>query len=244
MKPFPPPPGFEEAKEKVTDEEMDMLFKSYLRADQYEDKRVIKFILCYLETRNASEAARQSGAPASTRKKPEVHACIGAIDNKAMMKYGYDAHELIERLKSIATFDPINLENPDGSYKTHFSQMDFQTRMAIKKFKVKNIFGEDSNGMKIVIGQIIEVEPYDVVQTSELLGTEKNVLKRTTKVEHDVTTNMKELLLGSQKRAEERLALRAKPVEEIPDIEVATTNSDEGGWEPVPLLEQKEIENV
>ena len=220
----------------MTDEEMDMLFKSYLRADQYSNPAVLKFIMCYLDCRNAAEASRVSGIPTSWRKKPEIHACIDAITNKAVQKYGYDAHELIERLKAIASFDPINLENPDGSFKTHFSQMDYMTRAAIKEMEVKNIFGEDANGMRIVIGQIIKIKPYDVMQATELLGTEKNVLRRTTKVEHDITTNMRELLLGSQKRAEERKALNAREVSS--EGEVTQSNSDQGGWEPIPLLER------
>jgi Terminase small subunit len=237
-KPFPPPPGFEEAQDRVTDEEMDMLFKSYLRRDQYENKALIKFILAYLECGNAAQASRESGIPSSWRKKPEVHACIEAIRSKAVQKYGYDAHELIERLKAIANFDPINLENPDGSFKTHFSQMDYLTRAAIKEMEVKNIFGEDSNGMRIVIGQIIKIKAYDVIQASELLGTEKNVLRRTTKVEHDITTNMKDLLLGSMKRADERRALTAREVGGEGTGE--ESGSDESRWEPTPLLERGE----
>lgn len=194
---------------RVTDEETWFLIKAHLRSDQLSDLRLIKFILSYLTCRSSPQAAEEAGYLRNRgsyyRSRPEVHAVIEAITAKALMKYGYDAGEIIERVKEIAAIDPICFENPDGSYKTHLSQIEPEARRAIKKFEVKNLFGRDANGMEIVIGQVVKVELWDKLKGLELLGREKNILKETKKIEHDVTNNMADVLLESRSRAEARM---------------------------------------
>lgn len=214
--PDPPPIQFGpvdhsiEAKDalKLNDEETVFILRQHLRRDQMDDPKVIRFVLSYMECRNQSQAAREAGVPgrgSHLRSRPEVHAAIEALTAKAVMKYGYDATEIIERVKEISALDPIEFENPDGSFKTHMSQIKPEARRAIKKFRVKNTYGEDANGMKVVIGQIIDVELWDKLKATEMLGREKNVMKETKVVQHDVTTNMASILLASKSRAVERL---------------------------------------
>jgi Terminase small subunit len=239
MKPFPKPP-YTNARESVresaaptpedpftteahlphlpslTDDETMYLLKQYLLPSQLKDTKLLKFIMCYLECRNSAQAARYAGMNPSSgaywRGKPEVHAVLEAITQKAVMKYGYDASEIVERAKEIATLDPLEFQNPDGSFKTHMSEIRPEARRAIKKFVVKNIFGRDANGMSIVIGQIISIEVWDKLKSFELLGSEKNIFKKTTVVEHDVTNKMASLLLESGKRADERKLLMEREV--------------------------------
>lgn len=198
-------------KKMDLDEETLYILKQYLRKDQMDEPKLLRFILSYLGCRNVAQAAREADAPGRGsywRGRPEVHAAIEALTAKMVMKYGYDAGEVIERVKEIASIDPVAFENPDGSYKTHLSQVDPEVRRAIKKFTVKNMYGEDANGMKMVIGQLVSVELWDKLKSLELLGREKNIMKETKRVEHDVTTNMKDLLLESRSRAEARIAGR------------------------------------
>ena len=227
-KPFPPPP-FQNNRQpreepspfgrpdphhieddpRLTDPEIIFAFKQYLRPDQHYPE-MYKFILAYVVNRNAAQAAREAGLKGNGgywRARPEVHACIEAITAMAVLKHGYDANEVVERAKEIANIDPIEFQNPDGSFKTHMSEIRPEARRAIKKFRAKNIYGEDANGMKTVIGQLIEVEMWDKLKGIELLGSEKNVFKKTTVVQHDVTNNMKDVLLDSSNRAEERMRL-------------------------------------
>lgn len=218
---FPLPPGFkviprapgighEEPLPGDTSLDVDdllLIMKKYLRPALLNDPRVPKFIRSYLDCRNASQAARESGGSPGWRRNPEVHACIEAITSAALMKYGYDASEVIERVKEIAAIDPVEFENPDGSYKTHLSQISPEARRAIKKFKVKNLYGEDANGMQTVIGQLVEVELWDKMKSLELLGREKNIMKETKKIEHDLTANMASVLLASKERAEQRMVI-------------------------------------
>lgn len=179
--------------------------RQYLRKDQLDQPKILKFIMAYLECRSQAQAAREAGMDGKgsyLRSRPEIHAVIEALTAKAVMKFGYDASEVIERVKEISNFDPIEFENPDGSYKTHLSLISPEARRAIKKFKAKNIYGQDANGMQTVIGQIMEIEVWDKLKSHELLGREKNIMKQTTVQVHDVTSNMKDVLLASRRRGE------------------------------------------
>lgn len=70
--------------------------------------------------------------------------------------------------------------------------------------------------MQIVIGQIIEVELYDKLKGAEMLGPEKEIFKKTTKVEHDVTQNMASVLLESKRIADERAQMMRVEREALP----------------------------
>lgn len=217
---------------RMTDEEFTTIMQRYLRKDHLDSPKVIRFIMSYLECRNQAQAAREAGVPGqgwALRSKPDIHACIEALTAKAVMKYGYDASEIIERVKEISNFDPIEFENADGSYKTHLSMITPQARRAIKKFKVKNLFGEDANGMKIVIGQIIDIEVWDKLKSHELLGREKNIMKETKKIEHDVTKDMKDVLLGGIDRAQARIAA-------MRDVTMVTGRVDSGEQQVIEIV--------
>jgi phage terminase small subunit len=174
------------------------------------DPNILRFISNYMRCRNKAQSARDAGlAPQAGQhlmNRPDIYNCVMKLTEKSVMKYGYDAHEVIERIKEVSSLDPVEFERPDGSYKNKMSEINPEARRAIKKFKVKNIFGEDPNGMKTIIGEIIEIELCDKMQAHQLLGREKNILKETKVVEHDVTSNMAAVLLSSSKRAEDHVA--------------------------------------
>lgn len=221
----PPIPQMKAENYALTDNETTLILKSNLRPDQYEDPNILAFIQSYLLCRNAGQAGKEAGlAPhvgRTLRLKPEIHACIEALTQKAVMKYGFDASEIVERVKEISAMDPIEFENPDGSFKTHLSLISPESRRAIKKFKVKNLYGLDANGMRQVIGQLVEVELWDKLKAVELLGREKNIFKETKKIEHDVTANMASVLLESRKKAElrERTRIEIEAPRDVIEIE-------------------------
>jgi hypothetical protein len=228
-----PPPSLDRKPRGITDDETLFIMKTELREDQFRDPKCLEFILAYMECRNIAQAAREVGLEywrASTwRRQPQVHACIEALNAKAVMKYGYDVNDVVERVKEISEFDPVVFENPDGSYKTSMTQIPAEARRAIKKFKVKNIIEDDPNGMPRVRGQIIEVELWDKMEAHRLLAREKGTFKETKKIEHDVTANMKDVLLGSQKRAEERALAASRDVG--PALTGKVLNEHESGEE-------------
>lgn len=208
----------------LTEDETWLILSTTLRPHQLDDPVLVRWILKYCQCREVAQASREVGIRNDRgyklRTTPEVHAAIEAITAKAVMKFGYDATEVVERVKEIAGIDPIEFENPDGSYKTSLSQISPEARRAIRKFKVKNIYEKDPNGMPRVVGQLIDVELYDKQKGLELLGREKSLFKETRKVEHDVTENMASLLLESKQRAETR---QVGPI-----IEVKGESTDEG----------------
>lgn len=242
-KPFPKPPFVNnrdsspfgnpnlevEVDPRLKDDDVRLLFTQFLTPDHLRDERILKFILSYCNNRNASQAAKESGMGGTGtywRQRPDIHACIEAMTQRMLIKHGYDSHEIIERTKEIATLDPIEFQNPDGTFKTHLSEIRPEARRAIKKFKAKNIFGVDDNGMSVVTGVLLEVELWDKLKSIEMLGSEKNIFKKTTVVQHDVTNNMKDVLLESGNRAEERLRLLNS--REVVDVQAESSDSGEG----------------
>lgn len=208
------------------------------------DERILKFIASYLRCRSPTQAGREAGltSPHYYLRRPEIYAAIQAINAKALMKYGYDAYEIVERTKEIANIDPIEFQRPDGSFKSP-SEMTAEARRAIKKFEVKNLYGQDTNGMQIVIGQVMKIELWDKLKAIEMLGSEKNIFKKTTVVEHDVTKNMAQVLLESGRRADQRAlnvgrdvtpeggfsdTIETDGAEERRETEAS--DSDESGW--------------
>ena len=168
---------------RLTEEEIRFIMNKTLAPEHRGDPNVIRFISSYLGCRNSRQAAQEAGleprSGLALRNRPDIHDCITEITQRSLIKYGYDANEIIERVKEIAGIDPVEFENPDGSYKTRLSDLSPETRRAIKKFKVKNLYDDDPNGMKTKIGEIIEVELYDKMKSLELLGKEKKLFKDT-----------------------------------------------------------------
>lgn len=251
-KPFPPPPDnrspeaqahavahpatpFDKPEEEVDprmkDDQVLQILQRTLRIDQLNNPQIIKFILAWTVTRSNPDAAEAAGFKRGTgsywRGRPEIHKAIEEITAIAVVKHGYDASEMIERAKEIAGCDPLEMQNPDGSYKNRLSDVKPEVRRAIKKLKVKNLYGQDANGMAIVIGQIIDYEFWDKLKGIELLGSEKNIFKKTTVVQHDVTENMSSFLLESGRRADERKALMSS--REVEDATGENSNSDQSG---------------
>lgn len=215
-----PPIGNEQGK--LTESETSQILRTSLLPEHHEDPNILRFIAAYMRCRNTAQAQREAGlegrAGYNLRQRPDIHLAITRLTEKSVMKYGFDANEVIERVKEIAGLDPIEFENQDGSYKNKMSDIPPEARRAIKKFKVRNLFGEDPNGMKTIIGEIIEVEMWDKTKAIELLGREKDLFKETRKIEHDVTSNMAAVLLDSKRRAEDKM-MEILDVTPIPQIE-------------------------
>jgi len=141
----------------------------------------------------------------SLKRRPDIYEAINKITDLALNKYGFDADDVVQKVKEIVDIDIAEFENPDGTYKERLTELSPETRRAVKKFKVKNCYDTDPNGMKVVTGKIIEVELWDKMRAVELLGREKNIFKENKKIEHTVSENMAAVLLESRKRAEDRL---------------------------------------
>ncbi len=221
--PLPPLPEIKTVSGRLTEDETSFILQTTLKPIHHDDPNVLRFIACYINCRDTRQAAREAGldprSGVNLRNRPDIYAAITKLTEKSVMKYGFDASEVIEKVKEIAGIDPIEFENADGSYKTKLSEIAPESRRAIKKFKCKNIYGHDPNGMHIVTGQIIEVELWDKMKAIEFLGREKDLFVEKKKVEHDVSGKMASILLDSERRAEQRQISASDNSREVIQIE-------------------------
>lgn len=240
MKEFPKPEDFINRVEKpvvvetftksgvVSADAVSMILRSELIPEHHEDPNVLKFIMSYVQNRDVKQAAHDAGIHANSghklRNRQDIHNAITKITEVAVMKYGFDASEIVEKAKEIAFVDPIEFENPDGTFK-HLKDISPNARRAVKKFKAKNLFELDPNGMRVCVGELIEVEFWDKMKGIEMLGREKDLFKETKKVEHDLTSNMRDVLLQSAERAE-AAALEARKERDVNVIEVEVKSGE------------------
>jgi len=190
---------------KLSPNETEFILDNSLLPEHRDDPNVLRFIANYLRCRNATQAAREAGlnvvSGRNLRNRPDIYLAITKLSDKSVSKYGYDAAEMIEKVKEVADVDPADLERPDGTFIKHMSELRPELRRAIKKMKVKNFYETDANGIKVMAGEIIEVEFYDKLTAIEMLGGEKDIFKKTTIVEHGITAQMSDILLESKQRA-------------------------------------------
>lgn len=194
----------------LTDNEWNFILTDCLKPKHRRDPKVISFIESFVRCKNISQCAQEIGVHYSIaynmRHRADVANAIQKIIDKSVMKYGFDASEIMERTKEIVDFDPIMMQNPDGTFKSNLHAIEPAARRNIKKLKVKNLYNqvEDLNGIKrqVVIGEVIEYEFYDKLKAVDLAGKEKEMFKNTTRVEHTVTKDMATILLAAAKRGE------------------------------------------
>lgn len=194
---------------ELTANEMDIILTTTLLPQHRNDPNILRFISSFVRCRNKRQAALEAGLPphagTSLYNRPDIAECIRAITDKSAHKYGYDASEIVERVKEVSEIDPVELEREDGTFKTSMREIAPETRRGIKKFKAKNIYENDPNGMKVLVGQLIEVEFWDKLKAIEMLGREKDTFKETRKIEHDVTGRMADVLLESKRLAQSHI---------------------------------------
>lgn len=223
------PPPQRAGNEGLTPGAISFILKSNLRPDHHERPQVLQFINSYINCRDVRQAAKEANLTSNDGRKlkdmPDVHAAITALTEASLDKYGFNAHDIVEKVKEIANVDLAEFENEDGTYKTSLRDIRPEVRRAIKKFKCKNIYGVDPNGLKVVEGQLIEVELWDKMKSIELLGREKDLFKETNVVQHDVTSKMKDILLASRDRAE-MAAIEARKERVVEAIEVKSDSKE------------------
>jgi len=209
---LPVPDTVKENSGELTTDESSFILDATLKAKHRKDASVIAFIDAFVACKSISQASVEAGIHPrdgyKIRHRRDVSLAIQKLIDKSAIKYGFDNSEIFERVKEVVEFDPIMVQNPDGTFKSNMHDIPPEARRNIKKMKVKNLYKqvEDINGMKekLIVGELIEYEFYDKLKASELVGKEKEMFKNTTKVEHTVTKDMASILLESARRAEER----------------------------------------
>lgn len=201
----------------LTDNEYDFILETTLKSKHREDPSVLMFIESFVRCKNIQQASAEAGIARSLgaqyRYRKDIALAIQKLIDKSIIKYGFDASELIERTKEMVDFDPIMLQNPDGTFKSNLYDVSPEARRSLKKLKVKNVWGEDLNGHKIITGEVIEYEFYDKQKAIEMVGREKDLFKTTTKVEHTISNDMASILLESAKRGAQASLVHRPPIE-------------------------------
>ena len=207
---MPLPPEVKTPKGELNENEIDYILTTCLKPRNRKNMKLLSFIESFVRYKSIPQACEESGATPKQgyrwRHSKDIANCIQSIMDKSFVKYGMDATEIFERVKEVIDFDPIHIQNQNGTYRSNLHEIPPETRRCLKSLKAKNIYEQvqDINGMdkQIITGQLIEYTFYDKLKASELAGKEKEMFKNTTKVEHTVTKDMAKLLLDSSKRAD------------------------------------------
>lgn len=193
-----------------------------LKPAHLKDENIVRFIGNYVHTRSITQASSLSGLSNSEGKvllsRPDIYKCIQKITQSALVKYGYDAEEVVERVKELAFADIGDLFDENGMIIENPRDLPPEVRRAVKKFKYKAIFENDINGVPQYKGRLYDVELWDKPKSLELLGREKDTFKKTNVIQHDVSKNAADFLLGSLKRAEERVQSLKAPESDVIDV--------------------------
>jgi hypothetical protein len=191
-------------------EEFKEVLKEHLKPIHYTDPKIAEFISNYLKTRSVNAAEKASDLHKGDGKylfnQPDIYKCIEMMTERDVVKFGYEAAEVVERTKELAFFDPIDLVNPDGTFKENLHDVPAHARQAIKSIEAKNYFENDENGIPQYKGKIIKYQFHDKIKPQEMLGREKDLYKKKDVVEHDISKNARQFLLGSGHRAAEAKA--------------------------------------
>lgn len=238
---MPPPPGHSVSTQQetpplgtitpskdatLTEDESSFILDTTLKDKHRTDPTVLAFIDSFIRCKNIAQASAECNVAPSVgykwRHQKDIALAIQKLIDKSSIKYGFDASEIIERTKEMVDFDPIEMQNPDGSFKSNLHDIAPEARRNLKKMKCRNIWGEqeDLNGVtrKIIIGELIEYEFYDKQKAIELVGKEKDMFKTTSKVIHEVSENMASILLDATKRGERASLEMQKPRDVVGEV--------------------------
>lgn len=215
-----------------TQDDISVIMRETLLPKHLTDPNVIRFIGNYTQCSDVKQAATLSGLSGADGRnlfnRPDIYKCIQKITQDVVAKFGFDAEQVVERVKELAFVDIADLFDSQGRIIENIHDIDPAVRRAVKKFKYKSYFEDDVNGVPQYRGRIYEVELWDKPRSLELLGREKDTFKKTTVMQHDVSKNAAEFLLGSIQRADARKAeLTHGTVKDVtPIIEVSAVQPE------------------
>ena len=145
----------------MTDKSTHQIMEENLYPHHLMDLVVINFIKAYLETRNCGDASRAVGIRVSSGNKllnsPDIQTCIKSCVAQWARLNNFDSSEVLERTNEISGLDPLDVFEDNGNIK-NLKDMPAHVRRAIKKIKYRETWDMDLNGMKIVTGQVVDVE--------------------------------------------------------------------------------------
>ncbi len=80
-----------------------------LSVDHRDDPNVLRYIQSYLACRDNKQACDEVGihwkSGQALRRRPDIHNAISKITDASLMRHGFDASEVVEKVKEIAFVD-------------------------------------------------------------------------------------------------------------------------------------------
>ncbi len=130
----------------------DQVISSTLKPEHATDPNILRFISNYAISKDVKQAAKEAGLSAIDGRRlisyPDIYDCVSKIANMNARKYGYDAEEVVQKVKEVLEFDPVDLFNPaTGGYYEDLNDIPPETRRVIKKLNVMNVYEKDPNGV-------------------------------------------------------------------------------------------------
>jgi hypothetical protein len=193
----------------LSEDETSFILDSTLNDTHRFDPNIILFISNYMKCRHPKQAALESGlawsAGRNLLERRDIAETIQKLTDKSLHKFGFDASQIVERVKEIADVNPFDIMDSNMVVLTK-DQIPPEVQRTIKRFEVIETIGKDLNGMPVTTGRVVKIEFHDKMKANEMLGREKGVFKETKVVQHDMGDKMANVLLGAPQRALERIA--------------------------------------
>lgn len=171
---------------------------------------VLKFIEHYLTCKHVGQAASLAGLSTADGRyffnQSDIYDCIQKMLQKHVAKFGFDAEQVVARVKEIGDLDMIGAVDDEGRFIENLHEWPEEIRRCIKKIKMKNYFENDHNGVPQYKGKVLEVEFNDKMKALGMMAAEKDVMKKTTVVQHEFGKNARNYLLNSMRRADDAKA--------------------------------------
>lgn len=219
---------------KLSETETEFILDKYLLPEHRSDPNIIRFIMAYLVCRHPKQAAQEVGiaSPLTSGRnllaRPDIAETIQKLTDKALHKYGFTGDEVVERVKEIADANIFDFLTDDMQTIDDKRNVPLELQRAVKKFKITGEAMLDINGMpmygpdgkQLFKNRVHDIELYDKIKSTELLGREKQLFKETKVTKHEVSDRMASILLAQVERAKERTAILSAPAVEVEFKEV------------------------
>ena len=160
-----------------------------------------RFALEYCVDQNITQAAIRAGYAESGAhveghrllKNTKIRDLVQRELNKAMNNRGVRIRTVVNRLDDIASFDPLELIDPETNKMLHLRDIPLEVRRCIKDISVKEELLEG-----VPIAEITKITFHDRVKANELLGKFLKMFNEEVEVKH--THTLESLVAGTPER--------------------------------------------
>lgn len=217
----------------LTYKDLDEVLRGELLPVHFNDPNIVKFITQYLKCNHPGQAALESGLTRGSGKvlldRKDIFEAVRKCRLLSATKFGLDPSRIVARVDEVADANIFDVMD-DNMQLLDKKAIPEALQRAVKKFEVEGEAMKDINGMpmygpngqQLFEFKFAKIEMHDKIKAGELLAREVDVFKEKKIVQHEMTDNMANILLGAAQRAEERRALMEarKAEQQAPVVEI------------------------